>query len=122
MNQQQLTFDPPPPQPEGELVFSLTVPGRLPSWNEILGMEQWARYQFKKELAESFLSALRQSAADSSTKTICARSTTLIFVATLERYLQMRREQRRLKSASKKLSRGLLKKSASKFSNSKVPF
>ena len=43
------------PKP-GKLIFSLTVPGRLPSWNDILGMEQWARYKFKNSLAKDFLS------------------------------------------------------------------
>jgi hypothetical protein len=119
----QLTFDPPPPPQPGEPIFTLEVPGRLPSWNDILGMEQWARYKFKGELATAFLCALRASAADSSTKITSAKSTTLIYAATLESYLAMRREQRRLKSAKKKLDAKILKESLLKSEGSnKVPF
>ena len=31
---------------------------RLPSWNQLLGMEQWQRHQFKKGIAAAFLFAL----------------------------------------------------------------
>lgn len=110
------------PKTEGRLVFELTVPGRLPSWNEILGMEQWARYQYKKQLADIFLSALRRAASDYSMKTICARNTWLTYAATLERYLAMRQEQRRLRPARRRSSPGLKRKSRSKSSKSKLPF
>lgn len=118
----QLSFEPTPVVP-GELLFSITIPGRLPSWNEVLGMEQWARYKFKGELAGVFLSALRAIASDSSTRTISVRNTTLTYAATLESYLAMRREQRRLKSAKKRLAQKSLNGSKLKCTNyGKEPF
>lgn len=116
----QLSFFATPPTP-GRLLFSLTIPRRLPSWNELLGMEQWARYKFKKDLAGVFLCALRASAADCSTKTTCARSTMLIYADTLESCLQMRQEQRRLRSAKKRLDQKSPSGSKSKSSSFKKP-
>lgn len=95
----------PPPAPEQKLIVSLNVPGRLPSWNEILGMEQWQRYQFKQRLAEDFLSELKRTAADCSMKTTSAKNIMWTYAATLECYLQTRREKRRLKLAKKKLEK-----------------
>ena len=111
------------PKP-GKLIFSLTIPGRLPSWNDILGMEQWARYKFKKELADTFLSALRQHECDSLTKTTSAKNTTLTFSATLlAAHLETARQRRILKLRNKKLAKANQKKSESKSLNSdKVPF
>lgn len=109
--------------PEQKPFFVLEIPGRLPSWNDVLGMEQWARYQFKQALADAFLSALRRSAADSSMKITCARSTMLTYADTLASYLAMRREQRKLKSARKRQNRGkasLLESKSSKYG--KPPF
>lgn len=85
-------------------IFTLEVPGRLPSWNEILGMEQWARYKFKGELAAAFLSALRLSGAGSSTKTTSVKSTTSIFADTLALYLATKQAERKLKSRNKRLA------------------
>src|SRR5580704_4431953 len=119
----QGTFFDSAPKP-GKLIFSLTIPGRLPSWNQILGMEQWARYQFKKELAESFLFALQQSERASLTGTTCAKNTTSIFSAThLREYLETAQQRRRLKSAKKKLKLAKEKKSDLKSlkSKTKVP-
>lgn len=101
----QLTFFPPEPKPKGRLIFSITVPGRLPSWNEILGMEMWARYKFKKELADAFLSALRATESACSTRTTFAASISSTFADTLERYLRMRQELRKSKSRKKRLER-----------------
>lgn len=121
MNQQTF-FDCPKEEP-GKLVFKLTVPGRLPSWNEILGMERWARYQFTKDLADAFLSALRHSEDGSSMKIIYAKNTTSTFADTLARYLRMRREQRRLKSLKKRSDLKNKNESKSKSMKSyKVPF
>jgi hypothetical protein len=100
----QLSFDATPEPPSGKLIFSLEVDGRLPSWNEILGMEQWARYKFKGKLANDFLFALRRSAADSSTKTTCARNTMLTFADTLARFLETKQAARKLKQRSKRLA------------------
>lgn len=88
-----------------KLVLTLVVPGRLPSWNQILGMEQWARYKFKQDVAADFLSALRATDTGCSTSTTSAKSTLSTYADTLESYLTMRREQRRLKSLSKKSQR-----------------
>src|ERR1035437_4270445 len=84
-------------------MFSLMVPGRLPSWNQILAMEHWARYKFKKELADVFLSALRASGGDCSTKIISAKSTIATYAGTLESYLETALQRRKLRSANKKL-------------------
>lgn len=100
-------------QSPGELLFEIELPGRLPSWNDILGMEQWARYQFKRELADLFLSELRRSAGDCSTRTTCARNTMLTFAATLERYLATQQAKRKSKSDRKRLEA----KSASLFAS-----
>lgn len=123
----QLTFFPPEPKPKGRLIFSITVPGRLPSWNEILGMEHWARYAYKKELADGFLSELQRRANDCSTKTTCAKNLWLIYAATLARYLETARRRRILRSGSKRPSPGKLRRSKSKSGKKfqpegKVPF
>lgn len=119
---QQLSFDPTPEGP-GDLLFRLEVPGRLASWNEILGMEQWARYKYKQELADAFLSVLRATASGSLTKTTSAANTWLIYADTLERYLAMRQEQRRLRSRNKRLARKSQSAPSLKSSDlGKVPF
>ena len=118
---QQLSWLETPKPKEGKLIFSLTVPGRLPSWNDILGMEQWARYAFKKELAAVFSSALQQSERDSLTRTISAKNTTLIFSATLlAEHLEILRQRRILRSRNKKLAKANPKKSGSKSLKSNV--
>lgn len=109
----QLSFGETPVNP-GKLLFSITIPGRLPSWNDILGMEQWARYQFKKELAAVFLSELRRIAADCSTKTTCAKNIWWTYVDTAVRYQAMQQEKRRLRSAKKKSAPTSQKKRSSK--------
>ena len=105
-----------------EPVLVLEIPGRLPSWNDVLGMEQWARYKFKNELADAFLCALRASAIDSSTKTISAKSTYATYAATLELYLRTRQAKRKLKLLKKKLEAKSESLSESKCSKSKIPF
>lgn len=120
----QGTFFDSAPKP-GKLIFTLVVPGRLPSWNQILGMEQWARYQFKKELAAAFTFALEQSERASLTGTISAKNTTSIFSAThLREYLETAQQRRQSRSAKKKLKLAKEKKSALKSlkSKTKVPF
>lgn len=119
---QPTLFQAPTPSEPGQLVFEIEVDGRLRSWNDILGMEQWARYEFKKELADVFLSALRRYGRDSSTKTIFARSTMSIFADTLESYLTMLQAKRKLRSDKKRRSRAEENLFASKSSKSKPPF
>jgi len=121
---EQLRWDPPPPEPEGELVFELMVPGRLPSWNDILNMEEWARYHYKQELADVFESALLATADDCSMKTISAKNIWLTYAATLGRYRQMQQEKRKSRLLKKKL--GIKKLNELKFkstkSRGKAPF
>lgn len=87
-----------------EKLHELTVPGRLPSWNDILGMEQWARYKYKNEIQIAFLSALQASAGDCLTRTTSARNSMSIAAATLVSYREMAREKRKLKLLKKKQS------------------
>src|SRR5271170_5772654 len=117
----QMTFFDSQPKP-GKLIFSLSIPGRLPSWNEILGMEHWGRHKLKGELANTFLYAVRRTESGSLMKTTSAANTYSIYAGTLELYLQTRRELRKSKLAKKKLALKKLKESPSKSSSSKVPF
>lgn len=118
---EQLTFDPPEKR-EGKLIFSLRVPGRLPSWNELLGMQHYARHRLKGRIAKDFLSALQACEPDSLTKTTCAKSTMLIYADTLAAYLRMTQAKRILKSASAKRIRAKVSTSGSKSFQSKPPF
>lgn len=87
----------------------ITIPGRLPSWNDILGMEHWAREKFKKEIQDSFLSALRRSASDCSTTTTAVKSTMSIAADTLASYQATRLAERKLRQAKKRLEAKLKK-------------
>ncbi len=118
---QQMLFGEAPPAP-GTLVFRLTIPGRLPSWNQILGMEQWARYKFKDQLQLAFLYALQVAGRDCSMKTTSAKNTWLIAADSLLSYRAMAQARRALRSAKKKSSLEHPKKPSSRSSKSKVPF
>lgn len=113
---EQLTFDAPEKR-EGKLIFSLKVPVRLPSWNEVLGMEHWARYKLKQDLAKSFELSLRATARDFSMKTTSAKNIWLTYVATLELYQRTRLEQRRLRLSRKKSKATKRKNALSKYTN-----
>jgi len=93
------------------LIFYLEIPVKLPSWNEILGMNHWRRKKFKDELAKGFLSALQASASDSSMRTTCARSIISTYVDTLESYLATKREKQKLRQRSARLKKAKKKKS-----------
>lgn len=108
------SLTPAPTSPEGTLLLRLEIPGRLPSWNDILGMEQWARYKFKGELAAAFLSALRASGYGSSMKITCAKNIMSIYADTLASYLAMKQARRELKSRKGKPIVMKKKKSSSK--------
>jgi hypothetical protein len=82
------------------MTIKLTVPGKLPSWNAILGMGHWQRAKLKKEIQSAFLSALRACGGDSSTRTTSQKSTMSIAADTLALYMQTRLTKRKLKSAS----------------------
>jgi hypothetical protein len=106
----------------GELILRLEIPGRLPSWNEILGMEHWTRDKFKQKLQDAFEFALRQSANDCSIKTISAKSTMLTAAATLGSYREMVRQRRKLRQSNARQTREKKKESLLSSGKSKVPF
>jgi len=92
--------------------LSLTLKHPIPSWNAILGLGHWQRARLKKAIQDDFLSALRASADDCSTRTTSVRSTLSIAAATLDSYQRTMQERRRLKSRKSKSARK--KKSAPK--------
>ena len=93
--------------------LSLTLKHPVPSWNAILGLQHFSRAKLKKAIQDDFLSALRASADDSSTRTTSARSTLSIAAATLDSYQRTMLERRKLKS--RKSKSGAKKKSARRF-------
>ncbi len=117
----QLTFEP-EPEKKGELIFSLKVPGRLPSWNKLLAMEHWERNTFKKKLANDFLYALQASANTCLTRTTSVKNSYATYYATLVSYRETARQLRKFRSAKRKLNPVARRKFRSKSSNSKVPF
>lgn len=72
----------------------------VPSWNELLGMDHFARMRRKEQIQAVFLSALQASERDSSTRTISRKSTLLTAAVTLASYLLTTRQKRASKSAS----------------------
>ena len=90
--------------------FTLELPIKLPSWNEILGMNHWRRMKFKAELASVFLSALQASERGSWTRIISAQNTPPTYSATLASYLAMKQESRKLKQRNARLKKAKLKK------------
>lgn len=106
-----------------EPIVRLEVPGRIPSWNEILGMEHWARYKYKDQVQVAFLSALRACAADCSMKTTSARSILLTAADTLGCYRATAQAKRKLRRSKGRLIRASKSGSSSKSSDfDKVPF
>lgn len=74
----------------------------MPSWNELLNIEHWAREKIKKQIQADFLSALRRSASAYSTKTICAKNIMSTAADTLACYQVTQQQKRALKRAKKK--------------------
>ena len=109
---------------QSEPTVVLEIAGRIPSWNEILGMEHWARDKYKTSVRENFLCALRATAQGSSTKTTFAKNILLTAAATLDSYDKTVRERRRLRSAKRKSEKASLSSLKSKSSKpaDKVPF
>lgn len=93
---------PTPPQPTSELRLTIAAP--LPSWNAICGMGHWQRAKLKASIAASFLSALRASAADCSTRTTCAKNTWSTAADMLASYQEMTQAKRTLSRHKKKLA------------------
>lgn len=104
-----------------ELIFSAEVDGRLPSWNDVLGMEHWSRHQLKKALQETFLSGLRQSDPTCSMKIIFAKNSMSIAADTLQSFMETARLRRELKLLKAKLEPTKESTSKSKSSSYKVP-
>lgn len=77
----------------------------VPSWNEVLAMEHWARDKRKKEIQAAFLCALRACAGDSSMRTTSAKNTWSIAADTLACYQTTVQEQRKLRSANARLEK-----------------
>ncbi len=120
-----------------ELLFSLVIPSYLsvknargvkketmlsiiPSWNDMLAMQHWARDKRKKEIQQAILSALQADAVDCLTKTTSARNLASIASDTLACYLETKLEGRKLKSAKKRLEKKNAKKLESKSSASEL--
>ncbi len=54
--------------------LTIVVPGRLPSWNQLLSMTHWGRHRYKKQTKAAFEFAYAQSEKGFSTKTISLKS------------------------------------------------
>lgn len=118
----QATFFDETPKP-GKLIFRMVLPGLLPSWNEMLGMEHWARAKFKGGLADNFEFLLRRVAKDSSTTTTHVKNSMSIYCDTLVSFRATAAKRRALRSFKKKLELASKKKSSSKsLKSEKVPF
>jgi len=118
---QQLTFEPQPKR-EPTLCFFLAIKGKLPSWNDIVSMEQWQRYHYKEEAQLAFLSALEAFGGSCWTKTTCAKNMWSIAADTLACYRATAQVKRKSRLASKKLIRAQRSLFGSKSTSGKVPF
>src|SRR6478736_3048255 len=88
---------PMPQKPSSGQTLRLRIPGRMPSWNAVLGLNHWRRLKLKHEQQDAFISALSLSENDSATRTICARST----CSTVSDIAVRFREMSQIKSLSK---------------------
>lgn len=100
-----------PPEPSSHETVEFQIPGRLPSWNQILAMQHWNRAKFKSDSMAAFESALRACAADSSTKTTFVKNTLSTAADTLASYRATLLAKRKLKSAKGSARRGKRKRS-----------
>lgn len=80
----------------------MEIPGRIPSWNALLGMTHWKRIRAKKEQQENFISALSLGVNDSATRTILASSGCSTVSDIVARLREMSRKKSTLKSRSEK--------------------
>jgi hypothetical protein len=78
-------------------LLQLRIPGRLPSWNALLGMDHWARAKLKKSIQQDFISALSLSVNASSIPTILAKNG----LSTVSDISVLFREMSQIKSHSK---------------------
>jgi len=91
-----------------KLILRLEIPGRLPSWNQILGLEHWGRAKLKKKIQDEFISSLYLSANELSIPIICQLSgqQTLSGIATSFATTRLKMSQsKRLKGKRKKASK-----------------
>ncbi len=107
---------------EAEPFLTVEIPGRLPSWNAILGMETWTRYKFKTSLQQKFLCALQAIAQDSSTRTTSVPNIISTAAATLDSYGKTILARRKLRSYKRRLEKASPSLFESKSSRSEVPF
>ena len=97
-----------PPKPSSRETVEFHIPGRLPSWNQILGMSHWERVAFKRQAMDGFLCALRACDSGCSTRTTSARSTLSIAAAMLVSYREMalgKRTSKRTKGSARPVKR-----------------
>jgi len=81
----------------------------VPSWNDLISVDEWLRKKRKEEIRAAFLSALRASADDSLTRTTCAARSLSIAADTLASFLATRQQQRALRRRNAKLKAKSLK-------------
>lgn len=77
-----------------ELIIALEIPGRLPSWNEIIGMNRFTYTKFKRAQQDAFLSALYRSANAFSTRTTSQKKLLSTAAATLGSWILTHRKKR----------------------------
>jgi len=92
-------------------IFELKIPGRLPSWNQILAMHHWQRKKFKDQIAKDFLCALLAEGGGSLTRTTSARSIMLISCDTVASCLTTHQAAAALKSRKRSAEKASRKKS-----------
>jgi hypothetical protein len=104
------------PTPAGQrLLLTLTIPGRIPSWNALLAMGHWQRAKAKKKIQDEFISALSLSANASAIPTILVRSgcSTLSGIAELFEMTRQRQSPSKPRSAKQRKARPSTRKSKS---------
>lgn len=81
----------------------------VPSWNDMLAMQSWARMRRKDEIQRAFLSALRAAADDPLMTITCARNTLLTAADMLDSYRMTALDKRKSKQLAKRLEKKRLK-------------
>jgi hypothetical protein len=79
-------------------IVRLKLPGRLPSWNEVLNMHYRERHQLKRKIQNEFLCVLRLYGTAFSTRTTSAKNTWSIAADTLASYLLTHQTKQKSKS------------------------
>lgn len=72
----------------------------VPSWNDLLSLDEWGRKRLKSQIAVAFLSALRAYESDYSMRTTCAGKSSPTFSDTLVAYQVIAQDKRKLRQAS----------------------